>query len=135
MLKTIIYKITCKDETIKECYIGQTSNFIKRMNTHKNACKNINHHNYKYKLYSFIRNHLGWENWNMIEIEKFEHNYILEARNREKYYINLYGTLNKQIPTRTVKEYYQVNKEKFKKYYQVNKEKRKEYIINKNKKI
>ena len=36
---TIIYKIVCKDVSIKECYVGQTTNFTKRKCSHKSNCK------------------------------------------------------------------------------------------------
>ena len=41
-LKTIIYKIVCKDLNITDFYVGHTTNFIKRKATHKTACNNIN---------------------------------------------------------------------------------------------
>ena len=65
-MKTIIYKIYCKDEKIKECYIGRTENFKSRFSQHRGTCngKFITYHNgitiegvYKKrsKLYNFIR--------------------------------------------------------------------------------
>jgi hypothetical protein len=36
--KTIIYRIVCKDVNVTECYIGQTTNFIKRKSQHKENC-------------------------------------------------------------------------------------------------
>jgi len=33
--KTIIYKIVCNDLNVNECYIGHTTNFIKRKGQHK----------------------------------------------------------------------------------------------------
>ena len=37
---TIFYKIYCKDERIKELYIGHTTNFVQRKYGHKRACTN-----------------------------------------------------------------------------------------------
>jgi hypothetical protein len=57
---------------------------------------------------------------------------------RERYYIELNKDIcvNKNIPTRTKKEYDEDNKEKIKEYYQQNKEKKAEYYQqNKEKKI
>ena len=44
--KTIIYRIVCRDLTIKDCYIGHTTNFIKRKQAHKSNCNNINYKAY-----------------------------------------------------------------------------------------
>ena len=40
--KSMIYKICCNDLKIKEIYIGSTTNFTKRKQTHKSYCNNIN---------------------------------------------------------------------------------------------
>jgi predicted GIY-YIG superfamily endonuclease len=45
---TIIYKIFCKDPSIKEIYIGHTTNFVTRKSEHKTSCKNSNIYIYIY---------------------------------------------------------------------------------------
>ena len=35
---TIIYKITCKDPTVNEVYVGHTTNFVQRKYSHKQNC-------------------------------------------------------------------------------------------------
>ena len=40
--KTIIYRIVCKDATITDCYIGHTTNIVKRRQEHKNICNMYN---------------------------------------------------------------------------------------------
>jgi len=88
---TIIYKIICKDENICECYVGHTTNFKIRKNAHKKeTIKN------KYKLYEFIRNNGGWENFTMLEIELYPCENKTEARIRERYW---YETLNSKLNT------------------------------------
>jgi len=105
---TIIYKIVCKDVDIKECYVGQTTNFSQRKIQHKSDC-NKNHDIY---VYNFIREHNGWDNWDMIEVEKYNALDKLDAHKRERYWIEtLEAKLNKVIPTRTDSEWYQANKE------------------------
>ena len=47
---TIIYKITCKDPLITDLYVGQTTNFVQRKHTHKQACGNIKSQIYNLKL-------------------------------------------------------------------------------------
>jgi hypothetical protein len=69
----------------------------------------------------------------MYEIEKFPCNDKNEAHTRERYWIeNLNAGLNKQIPTRTRREYYEDNRseliEKAKEYSEENKEKVKEKV-------
>jgi len=93
----IIYKIVCKDLTIPDCYVGHTTNFIKRKNYHKSSMnKGTNMNCY---VYSFIRDNGGWDNWEMIEIEKNKCVDGNEARTRERYWCEeLNATLNKRNP-------------------------------------
>ena len=134
--KTIMYKIVCFDLNIKDCYVGHTTDYIRRKTQHKRRCNNINDKGYNYKLYQFIRENGGYENWDMIKIEDYNCNTKLDASKRERELIEtLNATLNSQIPSRTMKEYNEVNlnniKEYKKEWYEVNreiiKEKKKEY--------
>jgi len=120
--KTIIYKFYCKDNNINDIYIGHTVDFNSRKSKHETRCNNINDEGYNIKLYQFIRNNGGWDNWNMIEIEKYPCNDIDEALDRETYWYNLLKpSLNTLCPKRSVKERYELNKE------YINKEYRKKY--------
>ena len=112
--KTIIYKIVCNDLNITDVYVGHTTNFIKRKARHKYDCNNINGKAYNYKIYTTIRDNGGFENWSMIEIEKFQDcNDINEASARERYYYELLNAkLNTNCPARNIKEYRQNNKDK-----------------------
>jgi len=125
---TIIYKIVCKDIEIKECYVGQTTNFSQRKTDHKKKCCNINNKSFNQNNYKFIRENGGWNNWDMIEVEKYNATDKLDAHKRERYWIETLGAkLNKQIPTRTAQEYYHQNLDKIKLYYQQNQEETSEY--------
>jgi hypothetical protein len=64
--KTIIYKIVCKDINIKETYGGHTTHMIKRRQSHKYSCNNENDMHFNYYVYKFIREHGGWDNWDVI---------------------------------------------------------------------
>lgn len=86
---TIIYKIVCNDLNVKECYVGHTTSFSHRKANHKKNCNNINSNRYNCKVYQFIRENGGWENWAMIEIEKVNCADSLEAKKRERYWIEL----------------------------------------------
>jgi hypothetical protein len=127
----IIYKIVSKDLTITEIYVGHTTNFIQRKYAHKNCCINKNVKGYNFKIYQFIRDNGGWDNFEMIEIEKYPCKDGNEATARERYwYETLNATLNVLVPNRSSQDYYTENKEniiqKVKENYTKNKEKNKE---------
>jgi hypothetical protein len=97
---TIIYKIYCKDETVKDVYVGHTTNFTKRKYVHK-FCSNSqkNKHYYNNKIYNTIREHGGWNNWEMVEIAKYNCKDSTEARIKEQYhYEELKASLNSCPP-------------------------------------
>jgi hypothetical protein len=79
--KTIIYKIVCKNLEVKDCYVGQTTAFKSRKHVHFSHCKNPKKN--KLKLYQVIIANGGWENWSMIEIEKYP---CKDATRRERYW-------------------------------------------------
>ena len=131
--KTIIYKIVCNDLNICDVYVGFTTDFTRRKGEHKSICNNEKSKKYNRKVYQTIRANGGWDNFSMVEIEKYPCNDSNEAHARERYYLELLNAkLNIQIPTRTNQEYYKKysedNKEKIKQYREDNKEKRKQYI-------
>jgi hypothetical protein len=97
----VIYKIVCNDLTVTDCYVGSTTNFVKRKHQHKNCCKTKD-----FKIYQFIRTNGDWINWSMILVEEFPTTSNLLLEQRERYWIETLGsTLNCVIPTRTTKEY------------------------------
>ena len=138
---TIMYKIVCKDLNVKDLYVGHTTNWTKRKCQHKSDCCNENSKHYHLKVYKTIREYGGWENWEMIEIEKYPCNDKNEARKRERFwYEDFNAQLNTKIPYTTdeeIKEHQkehrqqpdvkQYIKEQQKKYYQDTKESKKEY--------
>jgi hypothetical protein len=124
-----IYKIVCNDINITECYVGSTTKFSTRKNQHKNNCNNENNRSYDIYVYKFIRDHGGWSNWDMLEIEKYECKDGNELRTRERYYIeHLKAELNKQVPTRTDAEYYIDNKDKISERHRQNHQDNKEHV-------
>ena len=142
--KSIIYRIVCKDLSITDCYVGSTTQFNTRKSQHKYSCNNPNTHGYNYKIYQFIRNNGGWDNWSIIMVEEFPCNNKLELLKKERIIIeNLKPTLNKQIPSRTKeeadKQYRKDNKEKINEYYKNNKEsilqQKKQYSLDNKEKI
>lgn len=92
---SIIYKLVCLDTTFPEVYVGSTTNFKQRKSSHKSNCYNKNSKDYNYKVYQFMREHGGFKNFAMIEIEKYacETKRQLEAR-EEHWRKELGATLN-----------------------------------------
>ena len=56
--KTVIYKIQHQDKP-ELLYVGSTTNFTKRKNSHKRNCNNLNNKKYNLKVYQMIK---GGEN-------------------------------------------------------------------------
>lgn len=99
---TIIYKISCKDPSVKDLYVGHTVNFSQRKKNHQYTCNNKSI-NYKCKLYDTINKNGGWNNWNMEIIYFFRCANLEEARKKEQEYYELLGAnLNsvEPFPTR-----------------------------------
>ena len=100
---SIIYKIVCNDSSIIDCYVGSTIKFKSRESQHKGYCNYETRKQYNYKLYSFIRENGGWENWTMIEIEKYPCETKMDLLAREKYYYDmLKPTLNSISPKSSI---------------------------------
>jgi len=120
---SVVYKIYCKDPNIKDCYIGSTKDFRNRKKQHKRKCNNPNYKDYNYKVYKFIRNNGGFENWAFEILETFntiDKQYLHKIE--RKYVESNNSTLNFQIPTRTIQEWQQANKDYSIEYYKNNKE-------------
>lgn len=56
-----IYRISCRDPEIKDCYIGSTTNLQERMKWHR-RCANGYYYGVLYSD-SFISKNGGWDNW------------------------------------------------------------------------
>jgi len=101
---TIIYKIICNNKTINDLYVGHTTNFTKRKYLHKSACANLDN---KLKIYDIIRQNEGWDNWDMVEIAKYNCKDKTEARIKEQqHYDELKSTLNSCPPYPDKKNYF-----------------------------
>jgi hypothetical protein len=119
--KTVIYKIVCNDLTVTDLYVGHTTDFVVRKYGHKSRCHNVNSKRYNLKVYQMIRANGGWDNWTMVEVEKYPCGDGNEAKAKERYYLELLNAkLNSYIPGRS-------NKESGKAYRDTNKDKIKEY--------
>jgi hypothetical protein len=119
----VIYKIVCSNNDVKDCYVGQTSDFIRRKRAHKTICNNSSSSSYDLQVYKTIRENGGWKNWIMTEIEKYPCENERDATKRERFWIEeLKSNLNSIIPNRSDIEK-KSNKNKYSKdYYDLNKE-------------
>ena len=133
--KSVIFRIVCRDINITECYVGSTTNLIKRRAGHKTVCHNINSKGHHLKVYKYIRANNGWDNFSAVLVETFPCDNNEELLKRERYWIEHYkASLNGQLPCRTITEYRQDNKQKMaikgKQYYDDNKYQKKQYYLN-----
>ena len=100
---TIIYKIYCKDERIKDVYVGHTTNFVQRKKAHASSCMKTTCSNHNCKLYKTIRQNGNWDNWVMDIIAFYNCKNANEARQKEQYhYVELKATLNSIEPMRSM---------------------------------
>jgi hypothetical protein len=83
----IIYKIVCKVPDINNIYVGHTSDIIRRKYYHK--VKSMDPKNNKYKLYHFINQHGGFNNFDIIEIKKYACMNNNQAKAQQYKYIKL----------------------------------------------
>jgi hypothetical protein len=110
--KSLIYKIVCNDTAITDIYVGSTTDFRKRKTLHKRTCIHSSQNRHHLKVYQFIRENGGWDNWDMVLIEKYPCEDNLELVKRERYWKEeLNATLNTNVPSRTKKEWREDNKE------------------------
>ena len=131
--KCVIYKICCNDTSINDIYVGSTCNFRRRKTQHKSHCHNQNAKEYNLKVYEFIRDHGGWENWSMVMIhEEAVENKLQKGKLERQFIDELKPSLNINIPTRTYKEYHEDHKEFYKQYRKKHYQDNKEYYIQKN---
>jgi hypothetical protein len=130
MLNGLVYKLKCKDKSIKEFYIGSSCNMKERIRLHKNDCNNTNSIRYNYKVYKFIRNNGGFENWffeTLLEVEVEDKEQLRLLYERE-YQLDLLPQLNVRVEGRTQEEWREDNKEEIAKYRKQWREDNKEEI-------
>jgi hypothetical protein len=122
-MKYIIYRISIADYI----YIGSTKDFKQRQKHHKQDSKTSD-----FKLYQIIREQGGWDNCEMVPIEEYECDEMIQSRIREEYWRREYDANMNSIKSHQTQEELQEYKNKHQKnYYQNNKkeisEKAKEY--------
>ena len=99
-----VYKLYC--DNVDGFYIGSSFNMIKRKSTHKSNYNNIKRKEYNYKVYKYIRENKGFDNWKFeILVEKeFENKTALRIKEKECIKL-LKPTLNINNPYQTEEEF------------------------------
>tara|TARA_B100000497_G_scaffold119748_1_gene147450 strand:+ start:702 stop:1184 length:483 start_codon:yes stop_codon:yes gene_type:complete len=111
-----IYKLCCKNPEITDIYVGSSTNFLNRKSAHRRQSLKPYDKKYDQLKYRFIREHGGFENWDMIVIEDYPCETKRQLETRERFYIeDLKASLNITIPTRSKQEYRQINRERLNK--------------------
>lgn len=104
-LSVSMYMIVCKDLSITDCYIGRSQNIKSRKSSHYSCSYNTHSVSFNKAAYQFIRSNGGWNNWEIIEIEKYKPIIEDDEKKRERYWYDYYNpTLNKNIPYLTYEE-------------------------------
>ena len=120
-----IYRIVCN--TTGLTYYGSTceKTLALRLSKHKSNFNDFLKGNFSYVTsFEILKNN----NYEIFLVENYPCNSKDELHARERYYIENNECVNKFIPNRTIKEYYEANKEKYAEYREQNKEKLQEYI-------
>lgn len=142
----IMYKIAPKNAELKCCYVGHTTNFDNRKRAHIRNTTKVDDKHYHLKHYETIRQTGGWDEWEMVEIERGQYNTKLEARIREQELIYEHGAnLNslkayvseeqrKKAKKQITEKYREENKELLKEQTKKYKEDHKEIIAEQMKK-
>lgn len=110
-----VYKLVCKDVNATEVYVGSSTSLRNRRACHKTRCGNKNDKAYNRPVYQYIRENGGWDNWELLPIERVEFDFKFELHERERHHMEaLHATLNSQVPNRTRAEYNQDHREEIK---------------------
>jgi hypothetical protein len=128
-----IYKLCCKDTSIKEIYVGSTTSFSTRKASHKYTCKTEKCKGYNIELYQFIRDNGGFDNFKFIVLEHYRGEEE-DLRQLEQLWYNTFPKellLNSQFPKTSRKEYLEkYNKDYYDKHKEEIKLEKKEYSKN-----
>jgi len=102
---SVIYRIYCKNQDIKDCYIGSSKCIYFRMNCHKSVCYNKTISYYNLKIYKFIRNNGGWDNFDYEILEYYPCNNFEELRQKEQEYIEKLNPSLNDAPSYRTEEF------------------------------
>jgi hypothetical protein len=69
---TDLYVISCRDSRITERYIGYTTNFESLREYYSDDYDDEKGSKSRSKLYTFVREHGGWDNWDITILETYK---------------------------------------------------------------
>jgi len=117
-----IYKLCHRNPFVNATYVGSTTNMAKRKYSHK-QCINKEHTKDRY-LYSTIKNTGGWENWEMVELEKYSATDKKDLHRKEREWKEKLGaTLNMRTPILSEEESLEQHREAARRWKKENPEK------------
>jgi hypothetical protein len=110
-MRGIIYCIKEKDKGYDSpIYIGSTKDFKERTRLHKRECNNPNRKGYNIKVYQYIRDNGGWDNFEMLVVDILNYTEKKELKKEEQLWMNYYNSkLNSVNAVETVKAVKSVN--------------------------
>lgn len=98
--KTSIYKVVCKDLTIKDTFVGSSRNLTATTRDYKvtinNGAKQVPDEQY---MFATVKANGGFAKWDLILIEEFTYNNRHELTARIRHWVETLGaTLNQPLP-------------------------------------
>jgi hypothetical protein len=100
-MTTTFYKLHHTTNFAKECYVGSTSNYARRIIAHKTHCNNPRAKEFNYKVYKYIRTNSGFDNWDFTILEHVDNEEYskIELLQMEMNFIEEHGaSLNSNKP-------------------------------------
>jgi group I intron endonuclease len=95
--KSRIYKIYCDIDGVDEIYVGSSRDLNVRIAKHKYDCTNSKSNNYNFKLYRYIRDNNGWENFTVEILQRYSCENEIQLHIKEQEWIDkLKPTLNER---------------------------------------
>lgn len=92
-----IYKLQCLDPSVKNIYVGSTTNLPRRVQYHRLSV--TDNDKYDSRLYNFIRRNGGMDNWCGVLLEEFPCWSKAQLERRENHWFNaIKPELNTNIP-------------------------------------
>jgi group I intron endonuclease len=93
--KSRIYKIYCDIDGVDEIYVGSSRDLKQRIIEHKSYCNNPKSKKYNFKLYRYIRDNCGFENFTFETLQRYSCDNEKELHIKEQEWIDkLKPTLN-----------------------------------------
>jgi len=95
--KSRIYKIYCDIDGVDEIYVGSSRDLNQRIREHKYDCNTVKSKKYNYKLYRYIRDNCGFENFTIKTLQRYSCDNEIELHMKEQEWIDkLKPTLNEK---------------------------------------